>query len=1472
MVGLALKPLCLGLANMAGPLGYNIQIQTLDEKFGRVANPPEERTEDIVATLGEQLPTEEAKARVTAGSGNAIYDLFIKGYQNNATAEELQGAAADLGMKNEDFRANPEFVAEQAMMAESADYSAVEARIATNYQIANEATQKRMQAIGEEKGTFGRALDATDRFLRAVSPIGTYEDITAKTEDRSREILDRAATMAPAEFKVWFEGYLDQTGQEGILRENTLGAFEDVQAQIAGQGYDPNKGFNQVLGAIDIVTSGTAALAVRGARGAVRTAIKASTPVGRVGAVRGAEAASEAAEALLKTAPDPVVLGNVAPSVLDNVPQPVRPSQGKFAQKMAENKIAQEIDDMFQKGSFGRVATPEQIKEISAKAVENYKKNVAHPIYDFKTVDEGLGQYVSVTRFGKAADGTPYKPLVNGQPPRSLVNLLADIKTRVPNAEIAPVDPNDAKKGYVIEVKERLNIEGLPEAIDPTQTMLMETGFTGMISQAVRNTAGLVMNNSLMGSTALRDVQKINNLANMAESSRAAVKGNIVEPYVQKIGSLSAKERYTVQAVYTQLRDGPDAAMRVRYSEGEFYVKYREMHPNGEAPSPKAFEAYEALAQIEEADYILKTQNILRRYIEKGYQTSIKVRDNYFAPAKVVNRSDIPENARILDGETGAKLRTQDFDENLPIWKLDKPTRDGQEFVVAPKETRLIDPTDVMGYNPGGSRINPQLNYFVVLGDKRLKALMGTFSEKQAKLAKEQLTTLKRAVGDGSLSDELIQANNDWNPSIQTVDEFNKFVNDEGWDLTRGEIGYKNRDGDILDNEVEGEGVFVGMRADDYVDNDMRRNDKVLLDFGGGRAYNEDPVNSILAQFGQSVFTYSNRAYGRHAMVGWVKKAQEMGRSWFPAGVSPNNYEELFRRAEITGNDEFARRMRELREITMRKINMQDEFSTWMEGVGTQVAEFVFDKTGMKLSAPDPSNILLKIGFQSAFGFFNVSQFLMQGFHATTIMAISPAAGFKGAALVPAMRAALRAADKGAGEEAVKRFAKAAQISDKEAQEWFDYIRTSGRAVVEGDAIEDGTGVAFGISGWRGEDMRYSTVSSASYYTSKMVGKGLDAGLMPFKAGERLTRLTAMNTAILEWKAKFPKTSLLSDQARQWITQREQSLTFNMSSLSRGKVQSGFMKVPTQWLSYTMRAMEAVLVGRDFTIAERGRLFTMMVPFFGMTGFGVASGADYVAEKLGIAPDSNWYTFVKYGAIDALADAMPGSTEIGVGSRLAPVGAIMDTYKNISEGKFLEVAFGPSGQIGGGLYDAVVNAATSLFYGQSATLTEDTIKILRTPSGVDNVAKAIGIFNNGIYRSKTGTALPYEMSVGDGITALTGFTPLEVVEHYSRTTDLFASDKKFGDFRKEVNKDAEFIFSLLENGNVEDTQKAIQLFEELHERISFSGFSQSQMNSLRRSARTKLDSSWVKIQDNLIKNDNLYGLQAFQGIVQGNNE
>ena len=1439
------------------PLGYNINFKSLDEQFGLVEKQTD-RTEDIVAVTGEELGTEEAKSKVRQSETDPYYQVFQKGYAEGKTVEQLSIEAIDIGQKNEEFNSNPEFISEQALAVNNYDYSALDARVATNYQIANEILSDRKFELYTSKTPFARTLDTVDRFLRDVSVVGTIEAITAKTEKQSREILTAASTKTAQEFKVWFEAYADEVAEEGFFRGNTIGALKALGGEVAGAGFDPNKNVAMALSALDLIAVGQ--LASIGVKATVKTAMKSSTIIGRVGAIRGPKAASESAEKVLANTPDAEVLGNVGPSSLDLAPQPVRPSAADFTSKFAESEIIKGIDDLYQKGTFGRVASPEAVKLAGAKIAEKYRKKVTNPVFDFKVLDEGLGNFVATVKFGKAVDGSPYKALADGSAPRGVQKLAEDISEKVETARVAPVDVNDLSKGYVIEVSERINLVGLQKSFD--ESLGLEAGI-------VRDTVGRAMNNSVMASSAARDVDRLTRYAQMGESGRAAVK-EIIEPYTKAMQRLNAKERYTLQAVYTQLRDGADASLRVRYTEGEFAVKYQQIHPTGLAPSEKAIDGYNALAAVEESDYLLKTSMMLNKYVEKGYKNSVEVTDGYYAPAKRVNITDVPDDAKIFDGEFSGKIRKQDIEsDEIPIWKLDKPTSGGQEYVVKPTQLRMIEPTDVMGYNPGGSRSNPALNYFIVLGDTRLKALMGTFSEKQARTAVEQIGRIQRALLDNDSSiDDIIRANNDWNPDIEDLEDLQKFSEAEGWDLTRGNIAYRGRNDDILSGDVDGSDVFTGMNLDDYVSADMRRNDNVLMDFGGGKAYNEDPINSVLAQMGNSVFTYSNRAYAQNAMVGWVKKAQEKGRNWFPDGVSPTDYETLFRNATISGTDEFSQRMVELRNITMRRLNMKDEAAGFMERQGQAMAEAIFDRTGKQLNLGDPTNGLLKIGFQSAFGFGNVSQFFMQGFHATTIMAISPKYGLKGAYMTIPLRGALRANTPELQKLALQRVAKAADISEKDAGELIEFMRTSGRAVVDGDAIEDGTGVGFGISGWNGESMKYSALSGVGYNISKTVTKGLDLGLMPFKSGERLARMTGINTAFFEFKAKFPNVSALSDEARLWITRREQDLTFNMSSVARGQVQSGFMKVPTQWLSYTLRSMEQIFVGRNFTKAERARLFTVLMPMYGLTGFGLENAADYVGEKLNIAPDSNLYVGLKYGMIDGLVAELGGDVEVGFGQRLAPVGAITDTYKKIFQEDVATAALGPSGEIAGGVFSAAWGAITALVHGQTATVTEDVIKLLRQPSGIDNVAKALGIYKNGIYRSKNGIELESQMTTGDAIMALGGFTPLEVVENYSRLNKQYTSKKKFNKFRKEVNRDSERIFGLM-TGDRSDIDKAIQLMTELHERIALSGFSSSDMATLRKSTGNSLEKSWSKIQTNLIEQDKLYALRAAQSILKG---
>lgn len=1423
-----------------------IDFTAIDRRLGSDQEEPRaDRTEDIVALTGEEQDILTAKSKIAEYTDQALGDIISQGQLYNMSVDDIINSAEELGRKRLEFDQNPDFIIEQAGAVNDVDYSDVQTRYMTNMQIASEiVAEKRRQAGEDEMGFLGFAGDFVDRYLFRQLPIGMIEDLTARTERKGREVLEQAIALPPQEFSRWMQSYADEVSTEGVFGDENYFAAVDLQTEVESAGFDPNKGTKQFFGIVDAVTLG-APLAKLGVKG-IGTALKSSTAVGRVAAVKGTEAAGEAAENILKKSPDPVTLGNVGPSPLDLNPQTVRTSLTRFARKFQENDIIRKIDDLWRKGAFGKVADEGQIKSLAAKAAEKYADNTVAPLYDFQIVDEGLGVYTAAIRLGKSETGEPFK-----------MSTIRTLTERIPNSKMVPVDPDDLSKGFLVEVTERINLAGVA---DPLSVDLQ--AMTGV----VRSTIGKLMDNELMASSSARDAEILTALSQRSEAGRAAVK-EVVQPYLNALNKLDSKSRFTLKALYQELRDGKDSYLRVRYTDEEFIQKFKEFHPDGKAATQKDLDAYHALATIEEADYVLKTVDILGRYVQKGYTQAVEISEGIFVPARQVTKGQADE---IFDIESFDVAVKDNLPDDIPVWKLDKPYRDKYLYITKPLNQRIIEPTDVMGYNPGGTRRNPLANYFIVAGQKagRLKALMTAFSQKQANQGLEQIKTIRDAIRSGASGiDDIIRNNNDWNPSIESLDEFNKFVEKEGWDLYQ-DLGVKSRDEEITAGELVNGDVFNGMKADDFIQNDMRRNDKVLTHFGGGKTYNEDPVNAILSQFGSTVFTYSNKAYTQAAMVGWVKAVQKAGRGWFREGVSSNDYEILFRTAEVTGNDQFSRRMNELRNITMRRLNMKDDFGKAMDSFGARLGEYVFDKTGVILPSflrEDPTNNLLKVGFQSAFGFLNLSQFVMQGFHATTIMAISPKHGFRAAGLVPALRGALRASDPETMAEAIKRIAKAADIDEAQAKELFEYIKTSGRQVVDGDAVEDGTGVGFNISGYNGESMTYSVLRGRLEDVSRLTGKGLDLGLMPFKSGERLSRLTAMTTAFFEFKAANPRVSALSETARNWISRREQNLTFNMNSNARSMAQSGFMKVPTQWLTYTMRAMEAVFVGRDFTAAERARLFAALGPMYGLTGLGLEHSAGYVAEKMGVEPDSSLYVGLKYGVLDWMASE--ADVPVALGTRLAPIGALTDVYKKIFEEETITALGGPSGEITGGIVSAFMDAFESLYNGHTVSLTEDMMKVIRQPSGIDNIAKAIGILNNGIYRSKNGIVSPGEMSVSEALITGLGFTPQQVVEFYSLKGQVYSAKKTLSQVRKEVNKDTELAFRLINSDDDRDIDRGIQLMKEIHATISLSGLSFKDQLSLRRSATSRMEAEWPRISKHLIERDKAFQARATEKII-----
>lgn len=1405
---------------------------------------PQNQEDIYMATGQDDLNPSVAKSQFIRTNQGTVQTLIDEAFGINAPVETVEGAIHGQSQKAQDFLENPDFYYEQAIALNDPSVDPNDIKFAVNDRVGQELIAEMVAQEKQSGGWIDAALDFGAMILRE-STVGIPDNLLDRTEKRGTELLWHKINDTPSEFKTFLQGWIESSKEESLRSDNVWSLLQ-LQDEYYSNGVDFNSGLKKAFALLDI--AGLGPIAKGGLKLSTGLA-KASTRGGRAAVLEGIEASADKAVQATTKRIDPEMSTDAGHGTLNPHKQPVSPSEGWYTRSLRENELLRNVDELYQSGAAGKVADVGKLQEAAMRAADDFNARVGAPVARVQLHTLELGRYQVGMTFGKS-DGSAYKPLADGSAPQGAQDLATKL-----NGELKQINPDDASQGWVVEVRENLATNQAIDAIDPDELTSLEQGL-------MRKSLGRIFGNQVMGSAALRSVDDLTTSVQMGEAFGAAVKREF-QKEAKKVESLSSKDVGVVNTIIGRLRDDPvEAAKRQWYTPEEFSQLYKA--ETGELPTQKVKDAYQASVDISDTSAALKALSTMDRYVEMGYKT-LDLGD-IRSPAKEY-KGVLSVDELVYDAQIGAVFRAKNLDEGYgAVYKLDKPQFDGVEYAVRPKGVNELSPEDVMGYNAGGMRANPHANYFVTIGGQRLKSLLTTFTEADAKLAKEQITNLRNRYITGDLTDEDVLRWNTWNPELSTVEEFAEFMRLHKWRFSDdAPIDVKARDGEITTLEVGGDEASTGMKAHEYLENDMRRSDQVLPQFGGGKAFNVDPITAIGQQFGSAAQEFSFRHYTHRAMVGWVKEAQNRGRDWFPSGMPADDYRNLFRSANITGTDDFANRMREIRSIEMRRMHMKGDSGKWMEAQGQKLSEYVFKKTGVATKVGDPietiSNKMLTLGYHSAFGFLNVSQVVVQGSHAVTISAVSPK-GYKGATLALATRA-FSSESPELVQEMAKRMSGTVGFKSDEIAEMMEYLRTSGRDVVDGDAMELGTGVGYGLAGFGKESYDPTKLQAAWRQTKKVGGAALDKGLMPFNAGERLSRRTGIFTAILEFKAKNPGIPLTDETARRWITKREQDLSFHMTTSSRPLAQSGAMKVPTQWLSHTFRAMESVFVGRNFTKGERRRMAAVLFPMYGLAGFGMQNAASYVADKFGISEDSARFTALKWGVIDGLSDWLTPDTDgkqgTGLAPRLAPLGAVVETYRKIEEGSFAEVIGGPSGEIGKNLVSSVFGAVGNLMYGRDVMLTEDLIKILRQPSGVDNVFKAYGIFQNGIYRSKNGVTIPGEMNATDGIMTLLGLTTLKQTEWYSMRTAVFRSTRKFNDYRKELNRDAEVAFSML--GDPKTQERAIEMFDELHSKIALSGYSFTQQTQLRRAISSMAEDQLSQLMDTLLEQDRLMDQQ-----------
>jgi hypothetical protein len=1391
-------------------IDQSISTTFLDE--GATYSPVYDRPEnyDAVAVANQDEGPDDTKSRI-ARDANQTYQTDVTTAIDNkddpvAVADKITNGERKLfGVYSSD-----EVYIEDSVIATSPGYKAADLLYYRNLQIMSEEIEK-ASVEQQDRTWLGYGVDFVDREIIRATLFGWWENATNRTAREGADIANTLFNQSdPREVRRFMKEKVDAARSEGILVGENFFSYNQMLREAYSLGYNPDLAWDRTFAALDFAGFATGASKL-----SKLASLKSATAATRAGALGGVEEANKIGKNLHVREIDPINTANMQSAAVDLNPGVVRPSTGFVQRIVSENRIAQKIMPYIK----GAVPDPESIlnfEAVKAKAATAFAKATKTTVYKTDIVKTSENITALEFNIGKK-DGVAFKLNKDG----TIEAGAQKIADRV-GGEVVPLDPQNLSLGYVVKVQ---------EAADTLQDV--GGAFNITLAKTMWNrTLGALLDNPFVGSTASRGIRELNELALRSENANKYLR-NAGAKAEKNISKLSADERSVMDSVLKDLVDGPDSTLRKRWDESEFSSRWKAV--TGTNPNKKVLAAYHSAEDLSDMAYFFNSMEALKSAVAKGFKNSVEVEAGVFVPARRVRLATLKEGTKIFDGAGRGKLLKEDYKEfgnDFNVWELSSPWND-QEFVAFPTSNRVIGPRDVLGYSAYGRRSNPDIRYFTFLkftnGD--VKSILGSLTAKQAELAKAEFKAIQTAYKTGNGSDdigEVIQGNNSWNPKINTKAEMDEFLKEHKINIFEGEIESRLRDGPYQNPNDK---FYNGDAIGDVIERRNARAELPIAQYGGGGTYNPDPIDSIIQQYGSEAHRYAFSLYNYRAMQGWLDTADNMMANNLNVVVRVPDAQSLrqrFLNATVEGTSPEAQRMREVKEVIMRQASIKSEGELARESFAESMSEALFDQTGIKANFKEPSGKLLKLGFFSAFA-FNASQMFLQASQVANVIAVAGRAGIKGTAHSVHIRKILMGSDDIATEAlGLDRLAKSMEMPLGTVQEITRLFRETLPNVVMSDILELGTSASVGLS-------TNGALGKAGYKAKKFGKAVYDVGMVPFNAGEATAKSSAFMTAAIEFIEKNPNISVLSESGRNYIARRTSTLTQNMTTATKSKLQTGLWRVPSQWLNYFFRTSEQVFVGRDLNLAERSRLGLMVMPFYGFTGLGLAplGASDVVSEWLGLDPtdekDQATYIGLKYGVLDGFVNYFT-PFDVALGQRMAPATAVWDLYDKFTQESVLAAAGGPSGSIASTGVTALFNLVSNVSNGYTTTLTEDSLRVLRNFSGINSTAQAAGIMMDGVYRNRKGLALPIEVDVTDAIITGLGFTPIAATEVYSRIgeyIDILDNEKAIEKMVRERSQLAWQVYPT-------DPDRASAILEEMQTIVSKAPLSVSKKQNLLR--------------------------------------
>ena len=1190
-----------------------------------------------------------------------------------------------------------------------------------------------------------------------------------------------------------------KSAEKGLLGDNIFANRMDLQARLLG-GQGMGEQYNFIFDAATLIPFATIGKIAK--IGSTAKAIPlAVDAIDMVAATKGLNAADGALSKALQEGAESAELVRHTASIDNKVAAPSTLSQ------ISPSKIPVDSYEEFSKAKnyiskifFGVDLTTEELEAGAKSYGESRAKSLNQDFRGSEIVEMGTGNYEVGILLGRPDGGVYTSTIKANQVAKKL------------NGEVIELGEDQ----FVIRVQEALPLKGLSKATLPSE---LESG---------------IIRNWLSPDT----TTSLENLANLKVGldKGGAIQENIVKPFTKALGKLGKfnGEKKTFNSI---ILDYHESYMDTTPSLQKFATDWYE-RTGSQAPA-HVLEAYEKTAEYGYAVHFMEADKIKKYYDNVGIRGVSFKGDAQKYHAQPIK--DIADEFVLPSGDTVPELvydvskgrlitAAEAKDTSKQIYRLHtKKELDGKFVEYITGEVTNSSPlyhNDIIPPRPFGPR-RTNAKYFIrqdstattVSGksvDVAPKLVFGARSLKEAQKALEEMTLVMKKLskevgyslrkesnaskfktkadikaalkGDNAALNEFIAKTITFDNSIENVDDFLKMMDDTG--LKFGDMKVVSNSEKIEVNASFDPSITSNStHADLYrAQHSVVENRYKTVKPDGFETFRTDPIVSMQRDFTRGVNDFQTRNYLKRSSEGLIKGGRKHITNY--KAIKDLPLSQQVREAVFSTSTKEGQKFAQEQTTILRSLSEKSQFAKHWELTMNKVQDYVFDKTGKQLSmfdwlSKDPVVALRGFAYHLKMGLFNPDQLIVQSSQALNIMAISPKYGLSAALMYTPIRAALLKNDDAFLKVLASRASKVSGMSEEDTFHLIEYFKKSGRGKV-GKEIPEYSGA---------EDFSYGSLQ-----------KGLEAGTVFFKEGELVPRIMATVVAFREFKTnpQFRTINLNTKKGMEimetYVTKRAHTLTANMGSASAAVWQKGVPSLMFQWQGYLARSMEQIFIGRDLSRAERFRLASSQLAFYGLTGWGIGGILDKVLADNPEGMDPDQYTLIKYGAIDYLLGEILDE-RTAYSTRLSSGSGLYDAFEKINEESFLTVAGGPAIGLAGDFVTQSFQTMYSLVTGKNHIAAFNLDKLAKHASSYNKISKSLLMYRTGEFKTISGMTVVNNMSGTAAALNIFGAPFQEVISKFDADSMVKASDQLVFDTYKAYSELNEAAFKMAREGD-----------------------------------------------------------------------